>query len=486
MEITYDKISTNQLQIIYKLTKSLSNIGDAENILEKVLLELMHETGAEVGAFVYFDSVKDQFSPKMIKSITNDKPDSVSFSKTIFRDVVESKGAVLSFDVQSEENYKQTESIILSDIRAVLAFPLIVEERIYGIMYFDSRENRQGFNESARQLLSFFTPIASITLEQILQKSKYEKENILLRNQIEQSVKIPTMIGESPPMNKLFHIISKVATKDVSVVVTGENGTGKDLVARAIHDFSTRKEKPFVAQYVGNIPSTILESELFGYKKGAFTGAHQDKKGLFEAVNTGTLFLDEIGDLPMELQTKFLRVLQNHEIKRLGENIIRNVDVRIVAATNKDLNEMVKNGEFREDLFYRLNVINIKVPALRDRKSDIPLLVNHFIKKENEDVDIQVNNSALRKLMDYHWPGNVRQLENIIKRASIFASNNTIQSDDIIFDDMDEPIGGTLEDFSNRLIISRLKEFNDNKTRAAKSLGISLRSLQMKTKNLGI
>ena len=308
-------------------------------------------------------------------------------------------------------------------------------------------------------------------------------------------MRMSTMVGESPVMKRLFSLISKVARSDASVLITGENGTGKELVARAIHDLSDRKDKPFIAQYVGNIPGTILESELFGYKKGAFTGATSDRIGLFEAANGGTLFLDEIADLPYEIQAKLLRVLQNREFKRLGETIIRKADVRILAATNQDLNKLIKEGKFREDLYYRLNVVRITVPPLRERKSDIPLLVEHFL--QSIDKNLRISNEALKKLMDYHWPGNVRQLENIIKRASILASDSTIQADDIQFDDFDtEPLArllpknledeASLEEIKNYIIRKRLELFNGNKTRAAKSLNISLRALQLKAKELGL
>ncbi len=486
MDFKSDSLKAEQLEIVYNLTRRLTRVTEENDILQIILSELMKETGAEVGAFIYYDSTADEFVPRTIKKSGNNNSSSPKFSNTIFQKILKEKEAVLSFDIQSDDRYRGAESVLISNIHAVLAFPLIIENRVYGILYFDSRENRQGFNEPTRQLLSFFTPIASLILEQILKKKQVENENFLLKSQLEQSIGIPTIIGESPPMIELFKIIHKVAKSDISVVITGENGTGKDLIARAIYELSPRRDNPFLAQYIGNIPGTILESELFGYKKGAFTGAGSDKMGLFEAVNGGTLFLDEIGDLSPELQTKFLRVLQNKEIKRLGENAIRKVDVRIIAATNCDLSDLVKKGKFREDLYYRLNVINIKVPPLRERKSDIPLLIRHFLLKNSSDQTHQLSKPALRKLMDYNWPGNVRQLENILKRAVILANNKTISKEDIEFDEAEAPFSGTLEEYSNRLIESRLRQFNGNKSQAARSLGISLRSLQMKAKKLGL
>lgn len=491
----YDKLTEKHLATIHRLTRQMSAMSDEENVLDTLLNQLIDETGAEVGAFIYYDQEQDRFIPRSIITRGIPSNEEINFSQTVFQQILKTRQAILSFDTQSDSNYQNAQSVIINQIHSILAFPLIIKDQVYGILYFDSRKNRQHFNEANRQFLSLFSAIASLAMEQILTRRKYENENIILRNRLEQPSRIPALIGESPVMQKLFSIINKVAKTDVSVLITGENGTGKELVARAIHDLSDRRDKPFIAQYIGNIPATILESELFGYKKGAFTGATADRIGLFEAANGGTLFLDEIGDLPFELQAKLLRILQNKEFKRLGENLIRHADVRIVAATNQDLTQLIKEGKFREDLYYRLNVVRIVVPPLRDRKSDIPLLINHFLQKDNPDM--QISNAALKKLMDYNWPGNVRQLENIIKRACIMAANNTIEPEDIQFDDLEVEASNnllpekleteaTLEEIKNYIIKRRLEQFNGNKTRAAKSLNISLRALQLKAKELGL
>ncbi|MBD3224607.1 MAG: GAF domain-containing protein, partial [Caldithrix sp.] len=462
-------------------------------ILSFILGQLIHETGAEVGAFIQYDTKTDKLIPKTI--LTSDQKeankDDVAFSSTIFRKVLNTKEAVLSFDTRSDDNIQGTRSMIINRIHAILAFPLIIKNTVYGIMYLDSRENRQSFNEASRQFLSFFAPIASLTLEQILNKRRFENENVLLKNQLESIQEIPSMVGESPVMQQLFRLIHKVAQSDASVIITGENGTGKDLAARAIHELSPRKDNPYIAQYIGNIPNSILESELFGYKKGAFTGANSDKMGLFEAVNNGTLFLDEIGDLSPELQAKMLRVLQNKEIKRLGENTVRYVDVRIIAATNRDLAQMVKRGEFRQDLYYRLNVVNIHVPPLRERKQDIPLLIDHIMRKEGDESNKTISKPALKKLLNYHWPGNVRQLENIIRRAAILTTSSQIEAEDIQFDELDDEssdilVSKTMEQIKKMVIRQRIEYFEGNKTRAAESLDISLRSLQSKAKEMGL
>ena len=270
---------------------------------------------------------------------------------------------------------------------------------------------------------------------------------------------------------------------DATVLILGESGTGKDLVARAIHSLSPRNDKPFLAQFCGSIPDSLLESELFGYKKGAFTGAVGDKKGLLEVADKGTFFLDEIADISPALQAKLLRVLENKEIIRLGDTQARKIDVRILAATNKDLRQLVKEGKFREDLFYRLNVFPITLCPLRERREDIGLLAKFFIQKLGEK-KIHLTAKALQKLEQFHFPGNVRQLINIIQRAMILSDGEKISEEEIILEEakglMD--FKGTLEEFEMLLLKKRLEEYNGNKTKTAESLGVSVRWIQLKMK----
>jgi two-component system response regulator PilR (NtrC family) len=302
------------------------------------------------------------------------------------------------------------------------------------------------------------------------------------------------IIGRSPAIVKVFELIKRVAEINVNVLIAGESGTGKELVARAIHYSGPRHEKPFVPVNCGAIPESLMESELFGYKKGAFTGAVADKRGLFEEANSGTIFLDEIGDLPLHLQVKLLRVIEEKKIRPLGSTESTDVDIRIIAATNKRLEDEVAESRFREDLFYRLNVIKILLPPLRDRRIDVSPLAIHFINKYSEEMvkDIRgISPKALETLENYHYPGNVRELENIIARCVALESSNVIRQETLPqlvsgkdYIDLDTSFSSTtnldtlLGDVERKMIEKALKSTNGNKTEAARLLGITLRSLR--------
>lgn len=299
-------------------------------------------------------------------------------------------------------------------------------------------------------------------------------------------------IGDSPKMIEIKALVQKVASTPSTVLITGESGTGKEVVARAIHHLSPRSEEPFIAVNLGSIPDTLLESELFGYERGAFTGAAARKIGMFELATGGTLFLDEIGEMPLHLQVKLLRVLQERKIQRLGGTQSIPVDARILAATNRNVEHLVHEGQFREDLFYRLNVIQIKVPPLREHQEDIPKLVGFFLKKFTRAMGKparRVEPDSLRALQDYRFPGNIRELENMIERVVILAESDVIHIRDLgITPEPSSDITlkrGTLSDMERQIILAALKRFNGNRTHAANALGITRRTLLNKIKEYG-
>ena len=316
-------------------------------------------------------------------------------------------------------------------------------------------------------------------------------EIVRLRNEVRHRFSFGNIIGKSDCMQIIYDKLEVISVTDSNVLIEGETGTGKDLIARTIHYNSMRKDKPFVKINCAAIPENLLESELFGYKKGAFTGAVMDKMGKFEAADGGTIFLDEIGDMPLSLQAKILRVIEEKEFERLGEVKSRKVDVRVIAATNRPLKELVEQGKFRMDLYYRLNVVRIKLPALRERAEDIPLLLDHFIEVFNKKFNKKVKGVEQRVmdfLLDYSWPGNVRELENVIEHAMIHARGDLIRFDnlpDYLFEE-GESDAVSLEDIEREHILRVLKSVNNNKTLASKILGISRSTLWRKLKELNI
>ncbi len=324
-----------------------------------------------------------------------------------------------------------------------------------------------------------------LTLEKALKIRRLEKENVDLRAEVTDRYCFESIIGSSDKIRDVIGVAGRVAASDASVLITGETGTGKELLARGIHYNSRRAKGSFVAVNCAAIPENLIESELFGHVKGSFTGAVKDREGRFEQANGGTLFLDEIGDLRVDLQAKILRTLQEREVVRVGGAKPVQVDVRIIAATNKDIERVVKQGTFREDLYYRLSVITLIVPPLRERREDIPLLVNYFLKKFNQGSDVRMDSRALAALMSFGWPGNVRELENVIERASVLRSGDVITPaelpdkllnkkrgvEDIILNLPEEGI--SLEDLEKSLIIKALEKHKGNQTRAAEYLGIT-------------
>ncbi len=336
-----------------------------------------------------------------------------------------------------------------------------------------------------------------IRVKRLLEHKKIANENKILRQRVSSDIGFVNIIGNSEPMKKVFEVINQVAPTNSNVLIMGKSGTGKEMVAKAIHQNSKRRDKIFLPINCGAISENLIESELFGHKKGSFTGATEDKVGLFKVADGGTLFLDEIGELPLNLQVKLLRAIEDKEFFPVGATKPVSTDARIIAATNQDLFEKTKTGEFREDLYYRLNVVEIKLPTLNERRDDIPLLVNHFIDKFCKEMGkkiIGVDNETMKILLSHEWRGGVRELENVIERAVIFANKEIITKNNLAdylnIVSNDSAYGDSLKDalknFERDHIMKIIKKFNYNKDEAAKALEIGLSSLYRKMDELNI
>jgi len=332
-----------------------------------------------------------------------------------------------------------------------------------------------------------------------LEVSALRDENRQLREELGRRYEFDNIVGRSRAMQEIFATITRVAPSRATVLLCGESGVGKDLIARAIHFHSPRRDRPFVKINCTAIPENLMESELFGYEKGAFTGAMNTKPGKFEQADTGTALLDEIGDVPGTIQVKLLRVLQEREFERLGSNKVRHIDVRVIAATNQDLRAALEQGTFREDLYYRLNVVPITIPPLRERKEDIPFMAQHFVAKLARETGTQVESiseDAIRKLMEFHWPGNVRELENVIERSVVLCAGRVLDAADIRLDMAPQrrqqfadnllPEGMSLDEYEQSIIREALRRAGNNKSQAARLLGLSRNTLRYRLSQMGM
>ncbi len=483
--------SKDNFNALYSVTQIINSILEPAELLNEVLALAMKHLEAERGFLILVDYEHEKgFSVVASNNFSSRQAShELAASSSVVKQVLESGESVLTFDATADERFEASTSIIAQKILSIICIPLRVREKIIGAVYLDSTKTRKTFTDESVKFLTIFGNLSAIAIENAKQFSALRKINERLRNEVTPSHRFSGIIGESKKWRSVLDIAHRVLDVDVSVMITGESGTGKELIARAIHENGSRGAQPFVAINCSAIPENLLESELFGYKKGSFTGAHFDKKGLFEFADGGTIFLDEIGELPALLQTKILRVLQEKEIRRVGDVATKKVDVRIIAATNRELKEEVKAGRFREDLYFRLNVVALRLPPLRERVEDIPALAMYFFKKacETHKRNITaIQPDAMKTLMTNPWQGNVRELQNVIERAVVLCKNTTLASEDVATEGFDAGIfekqNITLEDFEKQIIEATLREMDGNRTRTAKKLGVSLRWLQYRVK----
>jgi transcriptional regulator with GAF, ATPase, and Fis domain len=453
---------------------------------------------------------KDRFALAVSRQRPSSSPantvDPVRASRAVLRRVLAEGAAVLTANAQQE--LSSSESIMGGQILSMLAVPLWRGEDIIGLIQADNRQSAGMFNERDLEVSLLLGSQAALAIDNAtlvqrlrIAEERARGENVYLKRR-QEKIKFDNIIGESPAMKSVLNQLEKVIDTRATVCVEGETGTGKELIASAIHHQSSRRDKMFVAQNCAALPENLLESELFGHKRGAFTSADSDKKGLFEIADGGTLFLDEMGEMPMSLQAKLLRVLQEGTIRPVGATSEKQVDVRIICATNRDLAAEVEKGRFRQDLYYRLMVFPIKLPPLRDRREDIPQLAAHFLKRYAEEYRIEspgFTQDALDALASYNWPGNIRELENEIQRIVIQAeSGHWIEVTDLsprlrkIEGTVTRiaPKQGTLKEMMEQverwLIAEALRDHGNNKTKTAATLGITREGLHKKLAKFGV
>ncbi len=480
----------NRLDTLLKISNELNSLHSPEKILNRVM-DLAIETIMAERGFIIITKIGTKTGQDVIvarkfnQDLVNDQ---LNISSSIVNKVVSSGKAILTYDAVEDERFKNAESVQLQSIHSIACVPLVKDKSVLGAIYVDNRKNVGKFNQESLEFLEIFAKQATVALENARIIESLREENKVLQHSSETHNRYPQIIGNSPRIREIFDILDRVAESEATILIEGESGTGKELVAQAIHNRSLRHDYPFIPIYCGSLSENLLESELFGHRKGAFTGAIENKSGLFEEADKGTIFLDEIVDISKNSQTKLLRVLQSGEIKRVGDTKNQNVNVRIIAATNKNLWNAVLQDEFREDLFYRLNVISLTLPPLRERVEDIEMLAAHFLRvysDKNKKYIKRISKKALKQLKTYKWPGNIRELENSIERAVIMSRSTEILPEDLKLHPrtMGFTAGMKLKEIEKDVVLRTLQECEGNRTKTAKILGVSRRWLQYQIKN---
>ena len=484
---------TRDLSVLMKISTTINSIRGLDNLLERLLELLFEVIPAQRGAILLTD--ESSFETSLVFGLDRErgKDAAVNVSRTIVQQVLRDGVALLANDAASETTLV-SDSLIAARTHSVMCVPLILFDRKLGVLYLDSAMPRDQFNRDHLQLVTAIAGIAAVAIENARRFEWLETENerLLADVNIEHN-----MIGESIAMQRIYHFISKVAPTDATVLIGGESGTGKELAARAIHRNSKRAQKPFVAVNCAALNESLLESELFGHEKGSFTGAFAQKKGRLEVADGGTVFLDEIGELTPPLQVKLLRVLQERQFERVGGTVTIDVDLRLIAATNKNLEEAIEAGQFRHDLYYRLNVVSLEMPALRDRRDDIMLLANYFADKYGARCNRKLKGFSTDTrdfLTAYDWPGNVRELENAIERSVVLGTTDLILPEDLPEAVLEAELSPTLmlryheavTQAKKQIILEATAQANGNFTEAARLLGVHPNYLQRLIRNLHI
>ncbi|RMF59322.1 MAG: sigma-54-dependent Fis family transcriptional regulator [Calditrichaeota bacterium] len=493
------KEEKKRLEILYTSGILFASETEMQSLMSKAIDTVIKELDADAG-FIVLVNAEQEIENVFSRNMEPEKePDALSLSTSVIENTIRTVSPTITDNLEKFQEDSKKGSIISLGIKSVICVPLISATRVLGAVYLDRREKGNAFQDSDLIFLISFA-------RQIVQGLEISREIMMLEKRLLSDTQIkledlrrefvcPGIRGSSPKLLEVLITASKIAPTNASVIILGENGTGKELLARAIHHNSRRADKPFVTIDCSSIPSELMESELFGYESGAFTGATKAKPGKIEMANGGTLFLDEIGEMDINLQAKLLRVLQSQEIERLGGLQPSKVDVRIIAATNRDLKQMIREGNFREDLYYRLNVIQITMPPLRERKEDIEELATSFLEKYAPGRALTISPEAMEVLGNYHWYGNIRELENVIHRGIILTKNQVIDVSDLPPELTEEekiepiqpgkPLAEAEIEFRRRYILRTLKKCS-SKREAAMKLGVNRTHFYRMLNQLGI
>ena len=490
-------LGSNEVAGIRKLfgfSEKLLQIRDVDRLLSTMLDDVIELTHARNGFILLLESFLDQSGTTpterrwVVRAASNVDRTTVAdaegrISDSIVQQVLQSGRAIIVSDAVSDTVFGKSQSVLAMQLSSVMCAPLAAQGEVIGVLYVGNDKVKELFKRPQLDVLSIFASQASLILQNAMLLAALREDKAKLESELRDK-RFGEIIGSCASMREVFRKLEKVASTDIGVLITGETGTGKELIAGEIHRRSPRVGGPFVTINCGAIPENLIESELFGHVKGAFTGAIADRQGKFHAADKGTLFLDEIGELPLNLQVKLLRALQERIVMRVGSGKPDKVDIRVVAATNRDLEHMVRIGTFREDLYYRLNVVNLWLPPLRERGDDVLIIAKTLLSKYAEELRSDVRGfspSGIAAIKKYAWPGNIRQLQNRIKKALVLCDNRLLGPEDLDFGPTTEiatlPLEKAKEEFQRRYVMDVLERNNGNRAQTARDLGVDPRTI---------
>ena len=468
---------------LFEFSSKLLGKYELNELLQELMDAVISVTNADKGFLILLEN--NELRVKVARNVKSENIDDAvtHLSDSIIAKVVKTKKPLIISDALNDDEFSSSLSVIHLKLCSVMCAPLMDKESLMGLIYVGNDNVVELFEEQTLEVLTIFGAQASLIVKNALLINDLQLDRQNLKERLE-AMRFGRIIGSCEVMRVVFKKVEKVATTDISVLITGETGTGKELIASEIHERSSRSKGPFVTINCGAIPENLLESELFGHVKGAFTGAVVNKRGKFHSADGGTLFLDEIGELPVALQVKLLRALQEKSVVRVGDTRPEPVDIRVLAATNKDLDHEIKRGCFREDLYYRLNVVNIHLPPLRERGEDIMVIAKYLLSKFSEEFNAKVRGfspNAAIGIKKYDWPGNIRQLENHIKKAVVLGDKSLLSPEDLDLtaDQLPPilPLALAKEEFQRTYINEVLDRNNGNRTKTARDLGVDPRTI---------